>query len=102
MAKDRMIQEWDQGWKFAQDDRSVCGACFDDDALKAFIKVNAEAKVCSYCGRRSKKAIAAPINSVLELIGESLHSEWGNPDDECRCSSSRMCRVTLPERRSRA
>ena len=74
--------EWDQDWKFAPDDRSVCGGCFDGDALKAFILDNAEANVCSYCGRLSQEPIAAPINSVLELIGESLYAEWGNPDDE--------------------
>lgn len=77
-----MIQEWDQGWKFVPDDRFVCTKCFDDYAIKAFIQDNAEERKCSYCNRRSTKPIAAPMNSVLELIGESLYSEWNHPDDE--------------------
>ncbi len=32
-----MIEEDDQGWKLAPDDRYVCEQCFDDAALKEFI-----------------------------------------------------------------
>lgn len=81
-AKERMIQEWQQGWKFVPDDRFVCANCFEDEAIKEFIETHAVEKKRSYCRRRSKKPIAAPMNDILELIGDSIRSEFGHPDNE--------------------
>src|SRR5215468_9826401 len=80
-AKDRQIQEWEQRWHFVDDDLAVCARCFEDEAIKGFIRLGATEKRCSYCKRRSKKLIATPMNDVLELIGESLRDEYGDPYD---------------------
>jgi HEPN/RES N-terminal domain 1/RES domain len=80
--KDRMIKEHQQGWNFVDDNLVVCAKCFEDYAIKNFILDNATAKKCSYCKRRSKNPIAAPLNDVLGLIGEGLNFEYADPAEE--------------------
>jgi len=81
-AKRQQILEMERGWKSAGD-LYVCDDCFSDYALKAFVSRNASSTDCSFCDRSSPGApIAVPIDDVLELINESLCTEWGDPDDE--------------------
>jgi len=55
----------------------VCARCFDDYAIKEFIKANAVRKQCSFCGRRNlRKAIAAPGEDVLEFFLRGINSEF--------------------------
>jgi len=77
-AKDRLIDQEDQGWRFV-DGKSVCENCFDDDALKAVVRSNAAEEVCDYCGKKAAKAIAAPMNEVMAVIADGIHSEWTDP-----------------------
>ncbi len=77
-----MLKEQYQGWKFVDDDRFVCARCFDDYAIQEYISNNVESTKCWYCKRRSKTPIAAPMNSVLEVIGDGIRSEYGHPDNE--------------------
>lgn len=55
-AKERQIQEWDQGWSFVETS-------------------------CSYCGRSEDELIAAPMNDILRLIDDSLDYEYDDPND---------------------
>lgn len=80
-AKEQRIEEQERGWS-SPGDKYVCAKCFSDYALKRFVSENAVAKVCDYCGRQSRRAIAAPIDDVLEEINEGLRSQWGNVDNE--------------------
>src|SRR6266436_4018705 len=82
MAKEMQILEWQQRWRFVDGDLAVCAKCFEDDAIKDFIRHHASEKKCSYCSRRSKKPIAVPMNEVLELIGDGIRFEYGDPDAE--------------------
>src|SRR5229473_997094 len=50
----------------------VCAECFGDPALKDFIRLNAAAKLCTYCGNRRAAKIAAPIHLVVDRILEGL------------------------------
>lgn len=50
----------------------VSAACFQDDALRAFIANNACSRTCSYTGRRSRKDIAAPLDLIAQRIFEAL------------------------------
>ena len=82
LAKQQQILEMERGWKSAGD-LYVCDDCFSDYALKAFVSRNASSTDCSFCDRTSSRApIAVPIDDVLELINQSLCTEWGDPDDE--------------------
>ena len=81
-AKQLQMLEMERGWKSAGD-LYVCDECFSDYALKAFVSRNASSTDCSFCDRTSSRApIAVPIDDVLELINQSLCTEWGDPDDE--------------------
>jgi hypothetical protein len=80
--KDRMMQEQARGYSSVDDDKAVCAKCFEDEAIQQFVRDNATEKKCSYCGRRSKKPIATPMNDVLDLIGEGLHCEYADPIEE--------------------
>ncbi|MFZ0051408.1 MAG: HEPN-associated N-terminal domain-containing protein, partial [Desulfobaccales bacterium] len=80
-AKEQWIEEQERGWS-SLGDKYVCAKCFSDYALKRFVSENAVANVCDYCGRQSRRAIAAPIDNVLEEINAGLRSQWRNVDDE--------------------
>ena len=60
----------------------VCSNCFSDYAIKAFIRDNADEKSCSFCGVRSKDAIAADLGEVIKFIMKGIITEYSNPDDE--------------------
>jgi hypothetical protein len=68
---------------YSLSDKSVCVRCFDDYAIKNFIKTIVSAKECSFCGLRNRrKNIAAPGNAVLEFILRGINSEYGDVDEE--------------------
>lgn len=83
MAKAKMMSDEERGWS-SLDDRFVCTACVDDDALKRLIKSASESSRCDYCGQSSsaKHPIAAPVDIVLEAVFEGLRSEYGDPTEE--------------------
>ncbi len=80
--KDQLLKQQEQGWSSVDPDRMVCAKCFEDYAIQGFIRDCASARKCSYCGRRSKKPIAVPMNDVLELIGEGLGYEYADPAEQ--------------------
>lgn len=80
--KDQLLKQQEQGWSSVDPDLMVCASCFEDYAIQNFIRDSASGRKCSYCGRRAKKAIAVPINDVLELIGEGLGYEYADPAEQ--------------------
>lgn len=60
----------------------VCGECFDDAAIAAFIEENAQERECSYCGTRSEEPIAADADEVASLIMDAIQTEWVDPVEE--------------------
>jgi len=79
-AKQQWMEEQERGW--ASIDKNVCAECFGDDALKEFIRGHVANSYCDYCGQSSKSnALAASMDDVLELIAESIYSEWEDPND---------------------
>jgi len=58
-------------------DKFVCSDCFDDDHLKSFIADRVESRTCSYCGKRRRKNIAAPIDAVIERIFRAISQRHG-------------------------
>jgi hypothetical protein len=76
--KNLMIEQSEKGYQFMED-KYVCHHCFEDYAVKAFIKDNAVRNRCDYCGRRSRKTIAASMTDVLDFISEGVNVEWDDP-----------------------
>lgn len=76
-----MIEEQDRGWSSVE--KYVCGECLDDYALQTFVAEHATEKKCDYCPRRSRKhPISVHMDDLLELINESIRSEWNHPNHE--------------------
>lgn len=57
----------------------VCRNCIEDEGIQDFITSYASATTCSFCGRRGKKIIAAPLGDVIEHIEKSLHHHYEDP-----------------------
>ena len=62
-------------------DKSVCEACLGDYAIKDFIRQNAEAKHCDYCGGSAEDSdvSAVPIDTVMAVIVQGIEQEWAEP-----------------------
>jgi hypothetical protein len=60
-------------------DKYVCADCFEDYAIREFIKENAVEKECSYCRRKSKAPIAAKLEIVVDFICQGINTEWEDP-----------------------
>jgi hypothetical protein len=87
-AKDWEIEQEERGW-WGVPGRYVCPECFDDESLKQVIRENAAASSCDYCELTSEDLtgeagalIAAPFDSVMEVIAEGLKSEWNDANNE--------------------
>lgn len=65
-------------------DKFVCEDCFGDDAIKEFIRQNAEVKYCDYCGQNSEDSdvYAVPIDKVMNVIIEGIEQEWADPNED--------------------
>lgn len=66
----------------------VCDRCFADEAIAAFVKENAIAENCTYCERSASEPIAADADSVVDLIMESVQTEWVDPVEELAYDST--------------
>jgi hypothetical protein len=56
---------------------SVCEKCIDDVDIKALIELTADSRQCDFCRRRSgKKAIAAPLDTIVEFMAEAIDREY--------------------------
>jgi len=78
MYKHYLMQQQSQGWS-SVGDKFVCSKCFEDYAIKKFIKTHAEATNCDYCGNTSKAPVAASLDEVLGFIADGLHREYEDP-----------------------
>lgn len=78
LAKSLKIESEERGWG-APDDKYACPDCLEDDYLKSIAFSNATCRLCSYCGRRSRTPIAAPLTTVLEPIATALFAHFEDP-----------------------
>ncbi len=62
-------------------DKYVCEDCIEDYAVQKFIRENATAKKCDYCGTKTQEPTAADLDSVIEFMLEGIETEWGHPLD---------------------
>jgi hypothetical protein len=87
-AKDWEMEQEERGW-WSVPGKYVCSECFEEEFLKKFVRDHAEASECDYCGSTAEELtgdeaarIAAPFDSVMEIIAEGLQSEWNDADSE--------------------
>lgn len=80
-AKRVWMEEIERGFRYIGD-KYVCSNCFEDYAIKEFIKENAESQTCDYCSATSDELIAAEIDKVIAFIVDGIRSEWGDPNNE--------------------
>lgn len=76
-AKDRMMQEEEQGWSFTE--KRICSRCIKEPYLKAFIKTSAtDEHPCSFCKRRP----STDLDDVLEIIGNTVADYYNRAVNE--------------------
>jgi hypothetical protein len=56
----------------------VCDDCVDEAALKAFIRDNAEAESCDFCGREAETPIACPVDDFFAALRAGFEVDWDN------------------------
>jgi HEPN/RES N-terminal domain 1/RES domain len=87
-AKDWEMEQEERGW-WSVPGKYVCAECFEEDFLREFVRNHAEVSKCDYCGSTAEDLtgdenalIAAPLDTVLEIIAEGLRSEWNDANSE--------------------
>jgi hypothetical protein len=81
LAKRWQQEQIERGW-FSEPDLWVCADCIEEEALADLVRSTATHSVCSYCGRRASRPIAAELDVVSEAISDGLTVEYGNPSSE--------------------
>jgi len=77
-AKEKWIRRTALGYGQVPD-KYVCADCFEDYAIREFIKKNTVEKECSYCARKSKSPIATELEIVVDFICQGINTEWEDP-----------------------
>ena len=78
-AKQDLIHADAIGWMPSYDDNYVCVSCIEDPALQEVVERNLAKNACSYCGKRRKKLIAAPLDIVTEHMAECIARVYTDP-----------------------
>lgn len=79
--KNLQIQQQETGFS-APLGYSVCDACVADYAIREFIRGEASACECSFCGRSEAEPIAADTHDVLVFMSQGLRTEWSDAESE--------------------
>ena len=79
-VKRQLERQMAEGWH-SSGDKYVCPKCFEDCAIRRFIRKAATSGQCSYCERTSKKPIAVGLDEVLSFISAGLHREYEDPNN---------------------
>lgn len=77
-AKRMQMEQEERGWSSLE--RHVCLHCVEDAYLREAIASAACEKQCSYCGRASVEVIAAPFDTVMELVASAVHYYFSDPN----------------------
>lgn len=80
-AKELLLEQQARGW-YGIPNKFVCDNCVNDYALQEIIRTKATQCSCSYCGRKSRHAIAAKFDDLAQALMAGLRSEYGDPNEE--------------------
>lgn len=74
-------REWEEyearGW--SAPGKHVCSNCVEDDFLKDLIRSSVSALKCDYCGKRTHKLSAAPVESIMPAVASALGYFYAEP-----------------------
>jgi RES domain-containing protein len=76
-VKSMMMEAEERGWN--EPDGHVCAKCVEDPFLKQLIGKNLNSRQCDYCGRKTRKYSAAPVESLMEVIAETFFHYFNEP-----------------------
>lgn len=77
LVKRAMMDIEERGWD--ETDKSVCEDCVNDSFLKDQIREARQATHCDYCGRSSRKPVAAPVDVILETVLRTVGYFFSEP-----------------------
>lgn len=78
ITKTKWLEDQDRGWG-APEDKFVCADCVEDEFLKDVIGKNLAKRKCDYCGKRSRRFIAAPVEAIMEPIASAVFYFFNDP-----------------------
>lgn len=76
LAKKRMLEQDEHGYRLDSDGGSVCAECVNDYALAELVSTEATDNWCDFCGAESADPIAVDVEVVLAHIGTSIATEY--------------------------
>jgi hypothetical protein len=79
-AKEWMMEQ--DAREFDKTDSYICAKCLTDKFLKQYIRNHSVQSTCDYCGKKSKKNIAAEFDGVMRLIMDGINFYWHDPGNE--------------------
>lgn len=82
LAKKRMMEQDERGYRIHEDGGNVCATCVSDYALARLVEAEATEIRCDFCGSESPQPIAVDVEIVLDHIGESIASEYDDAVNE--------------------
>lgn len=80
IVKAWMMEQDERGYREAEGD--ICAKCVTDEYLAQWIVDYATATACSFCGRKSKQAIAADFDEFVGVVLCGIEFDWNHPDSE--------------------
>ncbi len=78
LVKSLWMEAEERGWH--EVDRFVCDRCVHDEFLKAEVRASADELKCGYCFRRSRRAIAAPVGVLQQLVADAIAYYFADPN----------------------
>ena len=72
------MEQQEGGWRTVGD-KHVCAACFSEADIADFVGSKTVVGYCSYCRKRSRKPIGAPMDEVLAFMAEGFSREYDSP-----------------------
>lgn len=63
------------------DDKYICDSCFEDYAIKDFIRSQVTELQCDYCDRTDDEPIAALVDEVYDFIVEGIETQYTDPNN---------------------
>lgn len=78
LVKQQWMEEQERGWSSCED-KFVCDKCVRDEFLQNLVKSEALAESCDFCDRQADEPIAAPADTVMEVVGAAFYSVYTDP-----------------------